>query len=349
MPADPLERVTNLLALLLETKVPLTQDRIAHELEGQYPDEPDARRSAFERDKRLLREQGVPVETHPQHDGGIAYRVDRAAYELPDLGLSDDERGALQLAASTVLLGTGGAEEALWKLGTEGLPQGGPAGPVARMAAPDVLPQLFDATAARATVRFPYKGRTRTVDPWGLASREGWWYLVGRDHTHGEQRTYRVDRIEGRVTRGDAGAFTVPAGFRVADALPDDAKAWGEGPAVTVEVRVAPRRRWAVERELGPAAVRREDPDGWVVVALDVRNRSAFRSWVLAMLDDAEVLSPADLRAEVVAWLEAVAAGSGADVGTGAGSGADVGTGAGSGADVGTGAGSGADVGTGAG
>ncbi|MEY2416089.1 MAG: hypothetical protein QOH53_1423, partial [Ilumatobacteraceae bacterium] len=34
---DQLERTTNLLALLLETRVPLTLDNIVNQLAGQYP------------------------------------------------------------------------------------------------------------------------------------------------------------------------------------------------------------------------------------------------------------------------------------------------------------------------
>jgi predicted DNA-binding transcriptional regulator YafY len=43
-----------------------------------------------------------------------------------------------------------------------------------------------------------------------------------------------------------------------------------------------------------------------VEVAVTVTNREAFRSFVLGFLDHAEVLSPPDLRAAVVTWLEAL-------------------------------------------
>ena len=48
-----------------------------------------------------------------------------------------------------------------------------------------------------------------------------------------------------------------------------------------------------------------ERPDGSVVVTMAVTNRDNFRSFVLTFLDHAEVLEPADLRDDVVAWLEA--------------------------------------------
>jgi predicted DNA-binding transcriptional regulator YafY len=42
-----------------------------------------------------------------------------------------------------------------------------------------------------------------------------------------------------------------------------------------------------------------------VVLAVSVTNRPAFRSFVLGFLDHAQVLGPAELRAEMVEWLEA--------------------------------------------
>mgnify|MGYP006205472963 CR=1 FL=1 len=60
--ADRVERLTNLLALLLETREPLSLVQIAGQMEGQYPDSHTARRAAFERDKAALRDIGVPID-----------------------------------------------------------------------------------------------------------------------------------------------------------------------------------------------------------------------------------------------------------------------------------------------
>jgi predicted DNA-binding transcriptional regulator YafY len=51
--------------------------------------------------------------------------------------------------------------------------------------------------------------------------------------------------------------------------------------------------------------------DGSAVLRMAVTNREAFRSWVLGLLDHAEVLAPPELRADMAAWLSALA-GSGA-------------------------------------
>src|SRR5579864_6359395 len=88
---DRLERVTDLLLVLLDTPRPLSLREIADRVPG-YPDTHGARRQAFERDKRLLRDEGVPVLVVPI--GGeeqLGYRVDPGTYYLPDLGLEAEE------------------------------------------------------------------------------------------------------------------------------------------------------------------------------------------------------------------------------------------------------------------
>ena len=70
--ADRIERLTNLLALLLETSRPLSLVEIAGELVGQYPENERSRRASFERDKAALREIGVPIETEMVTGGPYA-------------------------------------------------------------------------------------------------------------------------------------------------------------------------------------------------------------------------------------------------------------------------------------
>jgi len=326
---DPLERLTNLVALLLETRRPLTLEEITDELRGQYPARDPARRTAFERDKRQLRDEGVPLEQtvlSGDRAGATGYWIDRSRYALPDLGLTDDETRALQLAVATVHLGEDWGGDALLKIGPPGLGatgegarrSEGPASPdaprpiVAALASSPDLPQLFAANSERATVTFGYRGRPRRLDPYGLLARSGFWYVMGFDHDAGEVRTYRVDRIEGPVVPGPGGAFEIPAGFDPADTFPADAKMVGEGEVVSARVWISAAQAPTVVRELGEAAVAERRPGGDLVVTVPYANRWALRAWVMGLVDDAEILEPEDLRAEMVRWLEELAAGAGA-------------------------------------
>jgi predicted DNA-binding transcriptional regulator YafY len=312
---DPLERLTNLVALLLETRRPLSLDEITHELRGQYPERDPARRTAFERDKRNLREEGVPLEQTVlvgDRAGATGYWIDRSRYSLPDLGLTPGETRALQLAVATVHLGEDWGGDALLKIdaGSDHVDQP-PAerALVAALPAAASLPALFAASGERATVRFGYRGRRRTLDPYGLLARAGFWYVVGLDHDAGEVRTFRVDRIEGDVEAGPPATFEIPADFDPAASFPADAKLVGEGEVSTARVWVSPTQAPSVVQALGEAAVLEQREGGDVVVSVPYANRWAFRSWLLGLLDDAEVLEPDDLRAEVRGWLERLAGG----------------------------------------
>jgi proteasome accessory factor B len=107
---DRVERLTNLLALLLETREPLSLVQIAGQMESQYPDGQSARRAAFERDKAALRDIGVPIEQEivagGEYAGQTRYWIDRGRYELRGLDLDDDESRALQVAMAATRPGS---------------------------------------------------------------------------------------------------------------------------------------------------------------------------------------------------------------------------------------------------
>jgi predicted DNA-binding transcriptional regulator YafY len=310
--AERVERLTNLLALLLETPAPLSLVEIAGELDGQYPEREAARRGAFERDKAALREMGVPIEQEVvvggPYAGSTKYWIDRARYELADLHLEPDEMRALQVAVAATRTGSELGQEAMWKLGSGVIDND--AAVVATMPSLPGLPLLRDAIARRATVAFAYRAVDRTVEPYGLLLRDGFWYLVGFDHTRGDRRTFRVDRIDGRITMGDGDAFERPPGLDLRTVLPDDPKMLGaDGDNQDAIVRVDAVRAAAVVRELGSDRVIDTRPSGDVDVRVPCANREAFRSWLLGLLEHAEVKAPADVRADVVEWLERQVAG----------------------------------------
>ena len=303
-----IERLINLTATLLDADRFLTRDEIVERVAG-YSGSGESLRRAFERDKETLRELGVPVESGPvdptNPDSLEGYRIPRRAYYLPDPGLEPDELAALHLAARTVRLPGAESTEALWKLGGKpgegGLAAGGPVPLRAELPGSEHLVPLFQAWSERRAATFDYRGQGRTVDPWRLAFRNGHWYLIGRDHGAGEERNFRLDRIESDIATGPPGAFERP------DLADDDgAPPWllGEGDPVIATVLVdADQAGWTTSH-LGPDSVVERREDGAVVVEVPVTNRDAFRSFVLGYLDHAEVLGPPELRDELVEWLE---------------------------------------------
>jgi proteasome accessory factor B len=317
---DRLERLVNLVVALLDTRRPLSRQEVRQRV-GGYSDDEDNFHRNFERDKDLLRQMGIPVVTEPIDpalpEAGSGYRVPRHLYELPDLGLDEDELVALSLAASAVAFG--GAPEAsttaLWKLAAAATGAGGPPGR-ARVAPPggplvdvpmdETVATLFAGVTQRQVARFAYNGLERRVDPYGLSYREGRWYLAGFDHAREGERLFRTDRISGPVElEGTAGAFRRPEAAASGPVPP-----WrlGDDEEIVVDLKVdASQAQWA--RALaGESSVCATSSDGTTYLKLRVTNRAALRSFVLGFLDHAEVLGPPEVRDEIVEWLCALEA-----------------------------------------
>jgi proteasome accessory factor B len=307
--ADRLERLVNLTATLLETRRALTLDELSERVEPRYPEELGSRRRQFERDKETLRELGIPIRVESVDGFGSeqAYRIHPDDYYLPELELSEGELAALHVAVTAVRLEGDAGREGLAKLG--GLAGEGADSPLAQLDVTPGLAVLFDAVGRHAPVTFSYRGDVRHLDPYGVVLRFGHWYVVGHDHDRDAPRAFRVDRIEGAPELGPDASFTPPEGIDPADFVRADPMTYGEDQPVDAHVLVdAPRAGWVVD-QLGEQSVLERRADGAAVVTMPVVNRAAFRSWVVDLLDHAEVLSPPDLRADMVAWLDSIAGG----------------------------------------
>ncbi len=303
---DRLERVTDLVLVLLETPQPLTLDAIAHQVPG-YPAERAARRQAFERDKRLLRDEGIPVLT--QRVAGndqYGYRIDRDSFYLPDLDLEPDEQVALHLAVAGVHLGDPSGRDALLKLGAAGI---GDVRPIASIVPTPALIELFEAVRTRATATFAYRnGPSRRIAPLGLWFRFGHWYLVAWDLDRTAMRTFRVDRIDGDVTRGEPGGAEMPEDVvvDVEAALPDEPWDTEGADRIEMRVRVDALEARRVADEVGRDKVVARLDDGSIELVLGVSSFTSIRSWVLGLFDHATLLEPPAFRDELVAWLNAL-------------------------------------------
>ena len=320
--ADRLERMTNLVLVLLEASRPLSLREIASSVVG-YPDGKEASRQAFERDKRALRVLGIPISVEPlAGEEQLGYRIHPEDYYLPDLRLDPDEQKALSFAVAAVQLGGAAGRDAVAKLGATGdVPEPG-LPPIAVLPSLPALGPLHKAVRDRAIVRFGYRGRRREVEPYGLIFKFTAWYLVGRDRTAPDAglRRFRVDRFEDSPALGDSEAFELPTGFdlpeavrflpwqlgaRSADSRSDDAEGYEP---VEVTMVVDARLARSVVATLGAGSVESWEPSGAVRLRILVPEQDAFTAWVIGLGDTAEVLAPADMRAAVIGRLEELVA-----------------------------------------
>ncbi len=312
----PLERLLNLVALLLEAKRPKTFDEIRDLIEAYQQADVNSAKRMFERDKDILREVGIPVEVAATDPWEIeqGYRIPKDRYYLPEISFTPDEVWALFVAARA----PGEDEEAevaFWKLST-----GADTSLLSAIAERPVAPGLdtsgphlgavADALSRRRALRFRYrpsggKSGQREVDPYSLVFRSGHWYLVGLDRPKQEVRSYRLSRIAGPVKEAGA-ASSPPEGFDAVGHLKSGP--WGLGePDATARVAFGPDVAWwAIPSTTGARTIRTH-PDGWVEADVPASHTDAFVSWLLEFGPDARVQSPRSLRDEVVARLEALA------------------------------------------
>jgi predicted DNA-binding transcriptional regulator YafY len=141
----------------------------------------------------------------------------------------------------------------------------------------------------------------------GFQSEFGHWYLRGFDLAREGIRAFRLDRIDGPVVAGRPSAFEIPADERNASEILPDRWELGNDPPVVARVRIDPSHAPLARAQFDAEHIVDQHDDGSIDLEMVVTNRAAFRSMVLSFMEHAEVVSPPELRSEIVDWLEAIA------------------------------------------
>ena len=308
------ERLLNLVVCLLATRRYLSAEQVRRAVPG-YPDGDEAFKRMFERDKEELRELGIPLEVGADGEEEVGYRIPPQAYELPELHLAPDEAAVLGLAARVWQRASlaEAASGALLKLRAAGIDTDGSAtlGIEPRVDTDEpAFPALWEAVRDGRPVAFDYQavGRAivqrRHLEPWGVVSRRGRWYVVGRDRDRDGVRVFRLSRVVGEVVPdGPAGSVTVPPDVDVRALAFDRGEPPVQARTATVRLRKGAAegvRRWARE-------VRSAD-DAWDEAALEFREVDRFAPYLARFADDVVVLDPPDVREAVIQQLKAVLA-----------------------------------------
>lgn len=324
MATAKVERLLNLVIALLSTHSYLTAEKIRATVEG-YGDSPsdDAFSRMFERDKNELRDLGIPLETGKASgfDMVEGYRINPDAYALPAIELSSAEAAAVALAVElwqSPELRTN-AEGAVAKLHAAGV-EVDPDRVDVLVAAPAALPgihqaepalgALMDAVQAGQAVQFDHRPSpvepyvTRTVEPWGVVTHGGRWYLVGHDRDRDAVRTFRMSRIAPEVRSiGPTGAVTRPDATDLRQIVAD---AVGDKPSgLQARIWVADGRAVALRR--AGTVLARQDLAGrdGDVIGVDIGTYDRLAREIAGYGADAVVLDPPSLRDDVMARLSA--------------------------------------------
>jgi proteasome accessory factor C len=139
----------------------------------------------------------------------------------------------------------------------------------------------------------------RTIEPEEVFADLGHWYVAAWDVDADAERLFRADRVRSVEPTGERFA---PRGLRGAGR---DLYSPTEEDAA-VRLRLAPAARWIAEYYATSAVVELED--GGVEVTLPARQLGWVARLLLRVGEDAEVLDPPELRAEVARLAEATLA-----------------------------------------
>ncbi len=310
------ERLLNLLIMLLVQRHLVAKARIRSILYPGLSD--DAFERKFDRDKEELRSLGVPIEVGAMDgyfDDEPGYRVRPDEFALPDVELDPEEAAVVGLAAKVWdhARFAPAAAEAVRKLTAAGVAVDTTALDIAqpRLRADEPSFEVFlDAVRERRAVAFDYarEGQpttTRHLQPWGVTRYSGRWYVVGHDTDRGEERVFRLSRVQSEAhPDGPAGAYEVPPGTDLSAV----ARRWAPAPSSQRTVLLVRRgsghtlRRDATSVE--EAVVGPDATTDWDRLVLE-RGSVGLADEVLGHGPSAYVEEPADLRDEVLRRLRA--------------------------------------------
>lgn len=318
------ERLLSIVVLLLSSRRYLTAEEIRAAVSG-YPDEHEAFKRMFERDKEELRELGIPLETGVNNalDEEPGYRIKKQDYELPEIRLEADEAAVLGIASRVWQSASlaGAAAGALLKLKAAAPPGALDADGDDDTLSPGIEPRLstqepafgplWEAVRDRRPVTFDHIGGGRSdatrreLEPWGVVNRRGRWYVAGYDRARKAPRVFKLSRITGPVKMaGPAGSVTVPPDADVRELV----KSWDVSPVrdhvAVLRVRAGAGvglRRWASE-------VTPDETEGWDRVTVSFADVPWYADHLASFGPDVMVLEPPDLREAVIRRLKGVLA-----------------------------------------
>jgi proteasome accessory factor B len=305
------ERLVNLTIALLATKRYLTKAEIFKNVAG-YSGDAEAKDRMFERDKEDLRSLGITIELgtfDPLFEDEAGYRIKPEGYELQLRDLD---------AVSIALLSQAGKlwrEAALGQSAQSGLRKLRSIGintdmdsivevTTSSYSTPEQLPDLIEAITSRRTASFEYLNQelvseVRNVEPYRISNSRGYWYLIAFDTDRSAIRTFRIDRMNSTVKVGSKSeAFEVNL-----QALDEH-----ESEVNEVVLFASILLRKGKVPSLRNEGIATEHDSEWDLVEVPYQSSTQILREVLWAGDNAIVLAPDSLRAEVIDSLKAVVA-----------------------------------------
>jgi proteasome accessory factor C len=325
---EKLIRQLSLISFLMAKRRPVTALEIKRDVEGYSEMNDDAFARRFYADRAELEALGIELRVDRAVDGFYEaenYSLPPENFYLPSVQFTDRELASLTTALK-MLDGQFAYAEPL-RLALQQLTWGRPS-PLSApdetsihiAVGPDVegrelsqrLSKIENAIFRRKTILFEYKTistgakEKRKVDPYHLLYRGGQFYMIGHSHERGEQRMFKLSRIEGKISYASKAEHDFPPPEDFDPRKYATMAEWQFGQSSEkASIWVSERIAWLVERHFSRAgtirAPRRGEavPGKGVIFETEFTEAAPLISWVLGLGPRARVLEPAELAESV--------------------------------------------------
>ena len=302
MSSQKTERLINLTLALLASKRYLSKAEILRNIPG-YEGSPETKERMFERDKDDLRGLGIQIDVNnfdPLFEDEQGYLIKSDSFQFAENEFTKEELLLLTMAAnlwhdSAVEIDS---QNALLKIQSLSGPVENDmtTTPTLRITEDwQLLVSIFTAVQNKQILEFSYRGKRRQVNPYGLYSSNGFWYLIASEIN--VIKSFKFVRIEGEVDSiGEKDAFEKPDNFNVGNFLKEESN------SVSLVSKLQVRKGAALSLR-NKFAVKDLDSE-WDLISIPYTNEQELLEMVLWHGTDLKLIEPATLQQLLVANLE---------------------------------------------
>ena len=302
MSSQKTERLINLTLALLASKRYLSKAEILRNIPG-YEGSPETKERMFERDKDDLRSLGIQIDVNnsdPLFEDEQGYLIKSESFQFAENEFTKEELLLLTMAAnlwhdSAVEMDS---QNALLKIQSLSGPVENDmtTTPTLRITEDwELLVSIFTAVQNKQILEFSYRGKKRQVNPYGLYSSNGFWYLIAFEIN--VIKSFKLVRIEGEVDLiGEKDAFEKPDNFNVGNFLKEESN------SVSLVSKLQVRKGAALSLR-NKFTVKDLDSE-WDLMDIPYTNEQELLEMVLWHGTDLKLIEPAALRQLLVANLK---------------------------------------------
>lgn len=302
MSSQKTERLINLTLALLASKRYLSKAEILRNIPG-YEGSPETKERMFERDKDDLRSLGIQIDVNnfdPLFEDEQGYLIKSDSFQFAENEFTKEELLLLTMAAnlwhdSAVEIDS---QNALLKIQSLSGPVENDmtTTPTLRISEDwQLLVSIFTAVQNKQILEFSYRGKKRQVNPYGLYSNNGFWYLIAFEIN--VIKSFKLVRIEGEVDLiGEKDAFEKPDNFNVGNFLKEESN------SVSLVSKLQVRKGAALSLR-NKFTVKDLDSE-WDLMDIPYTNEQELLEMVLWHGTDLKLIEPAALRQLLVANLK---------------------------------------------